>query len=210
MIGIILVTAALCVAGMLWSEQRQPRLEWLFKPLASLCFIALALQAGALDSAFGQWLLVGLILCMAGDVLLIPVNDRCFLAGLGSFLAGHLLYSVAFLQLPVNTSTMLMGLVPALLLAVFSLRWLWPHVPRPMQYPVLAYIAVICSMLLLAGGTLGSGPGIFILVGAWGFAISDLAVARNQFVARGMINRYWGIPLYFSSQMLLAYSAGLT
>ncbi len=209
MITLILAIAALSVAATLVCEHRFPKAEWLFKPLASACFIALALHSGALDSDFGRWLLTGLVLCMAGDVFLIAHHDKTFLAGLSSFLLGHLLYVVAFLQLPLNLTAMLVSLLPAILLAVFSLRWLWPHLPANMQLPVLAYIGVICSMLLMAGSTWGSGPGLLVLVGAWGFAISDLAVARNQFVHPGFSNRLWGLPLYFGSQLLLAYSAGL-
>jgi hypothetical protein len=42
--------------------------------------------------------------------------------------------------------------------------------------------------------------------GAWGFAVSDLAVARQQFVQTSQLNGLWGTPLYFLSQMLLAAS----
>ena len=208
MIAAILATAALAVAGILWSEARHPRLEWLLKPLASLCFILLALHAGAPESDYGRWLLAGLVLCMAGDVLLIPTNQKTFLAGLASFLAGHLLYGVAFLQLPQHATALLLGLAPVLALGALSLRWLWPHLPDGMRLPVLAYIVVICTMLLLAGGTWGTPAGAWILLGAWGFAISDLAVARNQFIRREMQNRYWGLPLYFAAQLLLAGTPG--
>jgi hypothetical protein len=34
-------------------------------------------------------------------------------------------------------------------------------------------------------------------------------VARDQFVAPGYKNRLWGLPLYFGSQMLLAWSPAL-
>ena len=206
----ILVTAAVSVMAMLWSERYSPRLEWVFKPLASLCFIALALQVGALGSDYGRYLLAGLVLCLGGDVLLIPHNDKTFLAGLTSFLLGHLLYALAFLHLPFNVSALLVGLLPVAALAVLSTRWLWPHLPGSMRLPVLAYIAVICGMLVFANSTWGSTAGLWIVAGAWGFALSDLAVARNQFVRPGMRNRLWGIPLYFASQLILAWSVGLT
>lgn len=207
--AIILAVAAVAVVGTLVSEARLPRAEWLFKPLASACFIALAVSAGAAGSDYGRLLLIGLILCMAGDVLLIARSDRAFIAGLASFLLGHLLYAAAFLQLPLNLTAMLLGLPPVIALAVISLRWLWPHLPAGMQLPVLAYIGVICTMLLMAGSTWGTGPGLIILLGAWGFALSDLAVARNQFIKPDLRNRLWGIPLYFASQLLLAWSPTL-
>jgi uncharacterized membrane protein YhhN len=198
--------ATLSVAAMLFSDQRAPKLEWLFKPLASLCFVALALQAGALESTYGLILLGGLTLCLFGDVLLIPTGDKTFIAGLSSFLLGHLLYALAFLQLPFNQSALLISLLPVAALGIISLRWLWPQLPPKMKAPVCAYVVVICAMLLAASTCWGTTPGAWILLGAWGFAISDLSVARNQFVSPGFSNRLWGIPLYFGSQLLLAWS----
>lgn len=205
----IVVLAAVSVAAMLRSEQRAPKFEWLFKPLASMCFVALALQAGALESSYGLLLLGGLILCLVGDVLLIASGDKTFIAGLSSFLIGHLLYAMAFLQLPVNQSAALISLLPIAALGTISLRWLWPHLPSTMKVPVVAYVATICGMLLAASMCWGSSPGGWIILGAWGFAISDLSVARNQFVRPGFSNRLWGIPLYFASQLMLAWSVGL-
>ena len=46
----------------------------------------------------------------------------------------------------------------------------------------------------------------FIIGGAWAFAISDLAVARRQFLQPSRWNGVWGTPLYFLSQMVLAPS----
>ncbi|MFT4767519.1 MAG: putative membrane protein YhhN [Glaciecola sp.] len=195
---------------MLFADQRAPQLEWLFKPLASLCFVALALQAGALESTYGLLLLSGLILCLFGDVLLIPANDNTFIAGLSSFLLGHLLFALAFLQLPPKQSAMLISLLPVAALGIISLRWLWPHLPPNMKAPVCAYVAVICAMLIAASSSWGTGPGAWIILGAWGFAISDLSVARNQFFSPRFSNRLWGIPLYFGSQLLLAWSVSLT
>jgi hypothetical protein len=35
-----------------------------------------------------------------------------------------------------------------------------------------------------------------------------MAVARNRFVAPGVVNRMWGLPLYYLAQVLLASTAG--
>ena len=209
----MIATVTVCViavAGLLWAETGSHKAwAWLFKPLASACFIVLALQAGALDSNYGRCLLAGLMLCLAGDVFLIPAHATSFLLGLVSFLLGHVCYVISFLQLPLNLWVMLWALLPVLAFAGLSLRWLWPHVPGDMQRPVLAYFAVISAMMLTATGTWGSAVGLFIIAGAWGFGISDLAVARDRFVAPGPINRLWGLPLYFGAQMVLAYTPAL-
>jgi uncharacterized membrane protein YhhN len=196
-----------CVLGLLWAETSGPRqLSWLFKPLAAACFIWLAVLQGATDSAYGLWLLAGLCLCMVGDVLLIPEGDPTFKAGLASFLLGHVLYAVAFLQLPSSGLAGGAALVPIVLLAFLSLRWLRPHLPADMSVPVHAYILVICLMLLAASSNQAT---LWIIAGAWGFAFSDLAVARQQFVNAEALNRLWGTPLYFGSQMVLAMSPAM-
>ena len=46
------------------------------------------------------------------------------------------------------------------------------------------------------------------VVGALGFFLSDLAVARERFVAKGFTNKLWGLPLYYGAQLLLAWTAG--
>jgi uncharacterized membrane protein YhhN len=210
MLGATIGFSLFNISGLLWAEiSGNYAWRWLFKPLAAACFIALALQSGALDSDYGRWLLAGLVLCWFGDVFLIPDSDRFFLAGLGSFLTGHLLYAVSFLHLATNHWALLISVLPAGLLVTLSLRWLWPHVGGDMRLPVTAYILVISAMLLTAGSSWGTVVAPWIIVGAWGFAVSDLAVARNQFVAPGYRNRLWGLPLYFGSQMLLAYTPAL-
>jgi hypothetical protein len=36
------------------------------------------------------------------------------------------------------------------------------------------------------------------------FYVSDLAVARQRFVAQSWTNKLWGLPLYFGAQLVLA------
>ena len=81
-----------------------------------------------------------------------------------------------------------------------------PRVPAQMKLPVTVYTLVITGMLLCAGLSAGLPAAQLIIVGAWGFAISDLAVARRQFIHPSRWNGLWGTPLYFLSQMLLAAS----
>jgi uncharacterized membrane protein YhhN len=208
-----LVLAALSVAGLVIADfhsyHGSGRVSFgrlLCKPLASCAFIWLALLAGAMDSVYGQWLLAALLLCMLGDLCLMFENDLAFLAGLVSFLCGHLLYAVAFLQLPGNPRGLVYAAVPAAALFLLSLRWLRPHLPANMRVPVFIYTGVITAMLLCASLSWGLPAAALIITGASGFALSDLAVARRQFVHPGPLNGLWGTPLYFGSQLLLAAS----
>lgn len=184
--------------------------RYICKPLAAAAFVWLALRLGATDTTYGNWMLAALILCMVGDLFLMPDDERSFLAGLTAFLCGHLLFAVAFVQLPSNATGLILSAVPALALLVLVWRWLMPHVNREMKIPVIVYIIVITAMLMCAGSTAGHPAAPLVIVGAWGFAFSDLAVARRQFVRPdSRMNGVWGTPLYFLSQMILATTVAL-
>ncbi len=199
---------AVSVGVLLVCEKRGlERAEWLFKPLAAVAFIWAGLAWGGLESAFGVWVIVGLVLCMAGDVLLIPKGQGpAFLGGMLAFLLGHLAYAVAFVQLTIHVQALGLAALVMVLVAVVVLRWLWPYLDKQFKAAVVAYIAVISSMACLSVAVFAAGAHWLIPLGAIAFAVSDIAVARNRFVAPGYGNRLWGLPLYFASQLLIAGS----
>ena len=99
----------------------------------------------------------------------------------------------------------------ALLPVVAVLRWLRPHLPADMRIPVYAYITVISTMVVFAVATWAHNPGLsgerasaVIVAGALLFYLSDLAVARDRFVAPSFWNRAWGLPFYYGGQIVLA------
>jgi len=204
-----LLLAALSIPALVLADARQWRVgRYLCKPLAAGAFVWLAWTLGAAHSSYGQWLLAGLVLCVLGDLLLMFENERSFLAGLAAFLCGHLLYAVAFSRLPMAASGLWWSVPLVLLLLIFSARWLAPHLDKAMKIPVYLYMVVISTMLVTASLTAGQAAALYIIPGAIGFALSDLAVARQQFVAREVRNGLWGTPLYFVSQLVLAASLG--
>jgi uncharacterized membrane protein YhhN len=202
---------AIAVAGLLWAEYRGSRQGlWLAKPVASLAFIWAGAAAGALDSTYGQWILLGLVLCLLGDVLLIP-HDRpaVFRAGVFAFLGGHVAYSAAFLTQPLDGFGLAGG---AILLAVVVggvLRWLASSLPADMAWPVRIYMIVIGVMSALACGVTAAGGPWAVAAGALAFTASDVSVARDRFVRHEFLNRAWGLPLYYGAQLLLAVTPGL-
>jgi uncharacterized membrane protein YhhN len=235
---VIAAAAAITVLGVAWllaAERSNSPARRVAKPLASAGFIAVALAAGAAESAFGRWVLVALVLSAIGDVLLL--EERGFLAGLASFLAAHVAYSVAFLVRGIAAP----GLAAAVPLGVFGwlvVRWLWPHLPdshpgwgadasplppsatanpqafdpsrgrNRMRAPVAAYAVAISVMGVLAVATAADDWDWRIPSGALIFIVSDVAVARQTFVHSSFANRLWGLPLYYSGQLLLAWAAG--
>lgn len=194
--------------GLLRAEARDSvRGVWLFKPLAALGFVAAALAADATASTYGTWILIGLLFSFAGDVFLIPRNsDAGFLAGLTAFLLGHLAYAGAFLSLGFSATG---AGIAALALAapfVLTLRWLRPHLEGSMKAAVPVYTTVICAMGIAAGSAFALSGNGTALAGALLFQVSDLAVAREQFVEQTLRNKLWGLPFYFGAQLLLAAS----
>lgn len=204
-----IATTLFALAALLIAKRRGSHIGvWIFKPIAAAGFVVLALVTGALNTPYGAGIVLGLVLSMAGDVLLIPENNhKTFKAGLVSFLLGHVAYAAAFLSIGVDFQAAGIALVAVVVIGRAVLRWLTPNVETDMRVPVLAYTIVISSMLVAAAGSasLHDRPDIF--VGALLFYLSDFAVARDKFVSPGFWNGAWGLPFYFVAQLTLAFGA---
>jgi uncharacterized membrane protein YhhN len=193
------------VGLLLWALATEHRVvEWIAKPLASATFVVAALVGGALGRPWSAVLFAGLCLAAMGDVLLLSRTKRTFLAGLAAFLLGHVAYAAAFVVAGVDLTWAAGAAIPLAGAAALALRWLSPHVEPRMRAPVLAYVVVITVMVALAAAAAKRSGEWLLLVGAFGFYLSDLSVARDRFVQRAFANRAWGLPLYFYSQLLLA------
>ncbi len=213
----IVSVLALCV--LLYGESRETApVIYISKPLASLAFILVAVTGGALGDTrtpYSTWLVIGLVLGAGGDVALMLPGKRAFLIGLVLFLLGHIAYVVAFTRVvEIGAWPSVYSLAPAVA-AVVVTRWLWPHLGN-MRGPVLAYIAVITTMLVGAIAILlaepperiplGDRTAALLFAGALAFYLSDLAVARQRFVTESVSNRLWGLPAYYGGQLLLAWT----
>jgi uncharacterized membrane protein YhhN len=199
-----LVLTAIAVLALLVGEARGPKwLPWIAKPIASLGFVWAA-WACRPDDAAGWTIVVGLWLCLVGDVCLLSRGKGAFLAGLGAFFLGHVAYAIAFgqrgLAMPTTIATAAVLVVPA----VVVWRWLRSHVEPAMRVPVLAYIVAITIMVACAIGSAGPRGEWLTITGAVAFYLSDISVARDVFVHRSFTNRLWGLPLYYAAQLCLA------
>jgi uncharacterized membrane protein YhhN len=208
--GHFLAICALAVFGLLYSEWRErPALRWRFKPLAALAFILAGVGAGALQTPFGQIILLGLVLCAVGDILLIPKGKNAFLAGMAAFAAGHGAYIAAFVTNGVDVS-MAVALTAALFAAFAAgfVYWLRRDLGA-FFWPVVVYSFIIGAMVVASVGHFAARPSqasMQLAIAATGFALSDISVARDRFKSAGFANRLWGLPLYFGSQCLFAIS----
>jgi uncharacterized membrane protein YhhN len=206
-----LVTCAVATLLLLAAEKADwPTGRAVAKLTASTMFVTVAVLAGAAETTYGLVLLAGLVLCWLGDAFLLPDGrSAAFQIGIGSFLLGHLAFGVAFLSIGVEPIAFVTAAIVVAGLAVWVLRWLGPHVPDDFRVPVRAYIVVIGLMVTLSVSAVFAGAPLVVVFGAVGFAVSDVSVARDRFVTPSFSNGAWGLPLYFGSQLLLAYSPAM-
>ena len=205
--------AVLLLAGLLYSERLQS-MKGIFstKPVLSALFIVVALVQPHPLPGFFQYIIAGLVLCMAGDIFLAFRSRSMFQAGLVSFLLGHVFYCIAFFTTARFGPATWIVLVLSCALSYTIYSRLKPHLGT-MLVPVVAYIVIITIMVIGAANVLGDssfalGGRLMVFVGAVSFYISDIFVARNRFVKQEFINRALGLPLYYLGQFLIAFSLG--
>lgn len=154
--------------------------EYVAKPLTMVLLIAAALALDPVDPAVRLALVIGLSCSLIGDVcLMLPRN--LFVAGLASFLVGHLAYIVGF-QLRGQTGLWFVLGLAVVLAAVVVVGTRIVRAVRAgdeaLAVPVTAYLAVISVMVASAFGTTNG----FAIVGALLFYVSDALIAWNRFV----------------------------
>ncbi|MEE9346909.1 MAG: lysoplasmalogenase [Robiginitomaculum sp.] len=206
-ITISLVALAVFTAGLLGAELKQSRrAQIIFKPLAGLAFIALAIFCGALENAYGQLILLALVLSFIGDNLLLRKGTGpAFIGGLFAFLLAHIVYAIAFFR---GGSLAFYALLAAL--AILSALAMGPlyksHVDKATLAATRLYGAIITIMVALAI-RLGMDTGIWIIaVAAIMFAVSDVFVGRDRYIQQSPKNFLAITPLYFGAQAVFALS----
>lgn len=195
----IVVSAAVTIAADR-GGQRRP-MFYLAKPLTTALIVSLAVLALPPWPEYRAWVLAALLACLAGDIALMFTGKRWFVAGLASFLVGHVLLIVAFArELPLaglapGTPALVFGALFVLAVGAYA-RWLLPRTGS-LRWPVLIYLTVLSAMVLVAllrreaqlpGATL-------TLAGAVLFAISDAVLAYRKFVHA----LWWGQPVTLAS-----------
>lgn len=164
-------------------DDNSPWLEWFTKPVVTVGLAFAADLVDVADPAQQRWFLIALTFCLFGDLSLMW-QPELFRSGLVSFLVGHTAFVAGFAARnePAPTwSIVACGLVLTACLAI-GVRRLLPAVRRSVPQlfgPVLAYVAVIAVLAVASWwGGHWAAP-----IGAATFAVSDLTLADNKFVA---------------------------
>lgn len=199
----VLLGGAAAIASAPWALD-QPWMNFVFKPLATLCVIAYAWTRGTAQPAQRRWVLIGLVLSLCGDVALLWPREG-FLPGLVSFLLAHLAYLVAFTR-----SQHLAAWWPAFavyaLIAGAVLVFLWPGVPPAMRVPVLAYVVCLAAMAAQAAvlWRRGEARGAVLAAGGALFVLSDALLATNKFAGALPAGSLWILSSYWAAQWCIA------
>jgi len=176
-------------------------------PMITVIFLV-CLNGGFPNAApHARWMLAGLILCLAGDIVL----GIHFIAGGGLFLAGHVCYVVSLLGR--QTLAPVHGI---LFLAVFGLLVVFlslfrKRMPDARLYPAVCLYAAALAALTAAALPLpfavGSPQAWLAALGAILFVVSDMTLCDNMLNNRPLRNEYISLGIYYTAQFLLGLSA---
>ncbi len=211
---LIFLFAFILLTFLLVSEYRDSLVGKLSsKPVLSSLFILTAVIQTSHLHAYAIVVVIGLVLCLVGDVCLAFPQRAMFRMGLIAFLLGHVAYIVAFIPVARPNWGLWITALAALPVSTLIYYRLQPFLGA-MKTPVMAYIVVITVMVIAAGGVFGdhqltlSGR-FLVLNGAFSFYLSDIFVARQRFVQPSFSNRLIGLPLYYLGQFQIAATVGL-
>jgi uncharacterized membrane protein YhhN len=162
-----------------WTERVAVR--YVAKPATLVALIGVAVALHPFDGRVRAAMVAGLVLSLGGDVFLL-LSEKWFIAGLATFLLGHIAYVVGLQLAPTSLPWSLVGLaVVAVAIATVGRRVVsgvagGEH--RSLAVPVIAYLVVISAMVVSAFGTQGG----WAIGGAMLFYVSDATLAWNRFL----------------------------
>lgn len=182
---------------------------YVFKPLATLLILALALLLPPAHAAYQWAIAAGLLFSTAGDVFLMLPRDR-FVAGLASFLIAHLCYVWAFgMEVPLAANPLFW--LPYFAVGGGVLALIWPGLKPALRGPVAVYvivIAVMASQAVERWHAMGSGVALAAAIGAGLFVVSDGVLAVDRFRWPFRAARAVTLATYWAAQILIALSVG--
>ena len=207
MIAFVLGAAGLTAAIDWWSVATDRyRVEAFAKPLVMIWLIIAALVIDADPSSVRPWIVGGLIAGLAGDIFLLPNVDK-FLAGLGAFLVGHVLYIAGLVQIMDGWTQFIIGVVAGAALLTVIGRPIVQAVRGTSYFvPVSVYIGAV-GVLVVVG--IASGRWV-LAAGAIAFALSDALLGSDRFVTPAPQRRVYIHMLYQLGQAGLVIGMAAT
>ncbi|WP_295891001.1 lysoplasmalogenase [uncultured Vibrio sp.] len=184
--------------------------RWLYytsKPAPILLLIGALLLSDTVSNAYSQFIVLGLLLSVLGDILLMLPKER-FIAGLTFSLVSHLFYFSAFAgQITITFSP---WLIAALLLIGVAVYRLIGNNLQSAAVPVVSYLIVILLMTWSATEYRAMGynqSSAFAFTGAILFLLSYFVFAIDRFRESSRYSRQVVMITYYTAQIFIALSA---
>ncbi|MDR2246122.1 MAG: lysoplasmalogenase [Treponema sp.] len=142
-----------------------------------------------------------------GDIFLIPSDKfTLFIAGLVSFLVGHLCYirSLLYFTGTVNPAALIAAVIVAIPLGFIIFRLIRPQ--KPVVFPLVLYGGVLIGMVIAAFCLMLSRRDSLGAVVFWGglcFLVSDTLLGYGRFREGAQINNAAVMITYISAQACL-------
>ena len=202
-----IIAYALGTAALTLAEVREDR-RWqlALKPLLAASFLAtLVLTGGATSSLYGHLILPALLACALGDVLLLRKGTGpAFIAGMGAFGLGHLIFVIAFAIVSGEPTSAIPGwLAVALIFLPAFIAW---RIARQSQSEIMSVVVALYGIAIGGMIALAGASGTWLVLPALAFAVSDLFVAQNRFATPKPWHPVVITPLYFGAQLAFALS----
>lgn len=187
--ALLVLTALIAVVDWVAVDRGRHDVERIAKPLTLVALIAVALSADLGDAKV--WVIAALVFGLAGDIALMYAKDdesadepvdAAFLAGLGSFLAGHVCYIVAFTRYGLDGWQLLAGVLVVGGIAALALPAVIRGANRQGGQQLAGAVGIYAGALG-AMAVLGVGTGTLAAAGGVLFLASDSILARERFVA---------------------------
>ena len=140
-----------------------------------------------------------------GDMLLIPKGTKWFTAGGIAFMVSHAFFILSYVQdtdfgkIPLAVLILLPAAFIAASLVIF--RFLRPHLPKGLFYPMLFYLIINGAMNCFAwfrAITVGGAAGIITAVGALLFFVSDSSLFFVRFHKDSRLKTHFLVMLTYS------------
>lgn len=186
----------------------------LLKGSASLFFVILGFLCSD-GGSFAAWILAGLILGMAGDILLNlrylvgEQGQKVFLIGILVFMLGHIMYLAALLKIA-PSPVIPVGI--GLLLSAILLYRILTTVQAKKAFKIFGvfYVGAVTLMAVVAVWNFmkcGGQANLMFAVGGVLFLISDVILIFNTFTGTSTPGkRILNLSLYYAGQILIAGS----
>jgi uncharacterized membrane protein YhhN len=190
----------LAVSDWIVVARKNREIEKYVKPLTMIVLILWVIVSALRIQVLGNpaliWLVVGLCLCLLGDIFLFLPPEKWFVKGLIAFLLGHIGYILSFGVFSISADRLVPSLVLGALIIVMGvvivcrlIQGLKNSGKGRMTGPIIIYSVVISFMLFSSGYKFldfswSTGEALLLAGGALLFYISDILNAWERFVSK--------------------------